>query len=423
MSDARYELGPSSNIFSAVLPEGVYYPDIVSLEDERPPEFVAYYNSVRSKPWRECTILDLGCGEGSSTVAIGRTGARVIGLEGRPEIVRRAEYLRDRLGYTNVEFRIGNVLDAAHYENVDAVFASGLIHHLEFPFELMQLIGKHCREFAYFCTHFAPRDDADRKQSFFATNLFDPGTVDFAGKPLAGIKFIEGADTREEQGLHRRHPRTGIGNQHSWWPSGEGFTSAMAAVGFPHSKHIAQHTRRLRNRICFSRTVEIGSPRIDADTYFWATPERPPLRVAAERAAAADTLYLKQAGVSPALIGVGPAMFTIINDFAKHGIRPSAIYLPEGADPSAVVAFAKRLSLDIEARSARNLPLDKPSHVVVAADDFALLKQYYGILLTLSFCKYVFTSFSLLATRAFPDLHHPVVGDVLPRRDDPALNY
>src|SRR5262245_5624357 len=108
--DAKYRLGASSNLFSGVLPEGIYYPAYTTLEDQRPLEFISIAGQVLEKPWNQCTILDLGCGEGTSTTAIARTGARVIGIEGRPQVVARAQYLRDRLGYSNMEFRTGSVL-------------------------------------------------------------------------------------------------------------------------------------------------------------------------------------------------------------------------------------------------------------------------------------------------------------------------
>lgn len=407
--DARYRLGVPSNLFSGALPEGIYYPDFTTLEDQRPLEFIALAEAAIGKPWSRCTILDIGCGEGTSTTAIGRTGARVIGIEGRPAVVARAKYLRDRLGYTNVEFRTGNVLDGSLWEQADAVFVSGLIHHLEQPFRLMELIAKHCSDLAYFCTHLAPRDEAHRSVSFFSGLLHEAGSVEFRGRALTGIRFMEGNDVREEAERRLRHPRAGIGNTYSWWPAEESFTSAMNAVGFPVAKRLAAHDYRLRYRYCFRRGGEIPSGPSQARPYLWASPERPAPEAAAGRSLAADIRFLKSAAISPVIMGTLETAGTIRDRLLAEGIRPSAAYL------TGTLPGPDQIQ-DMKVKPHEALATDEPEFVIIAVDRVEEIRKRVGELVTLKSCRYAFTSFALHEIKEFPAPLDPVTGDPLAAR-------
>jgi SAM-dependent methyltransferase len=377
--EARYQLGVPSNLFSAALPEGIYYPDFTTLADYRPPEFLSLFDAARGKPWSECTILDLGCGEGTSSTAIGSTGARVIGIEGRPEVLRRAEYVRDRLGYTNVELRAGSVLDEKLWERVDAVYASGLIHHLAEPYQLIELIGRHCGELAYFCTHLAPRSEAQRAASHFAGLLRDAGARPFRGRALPGIRFTEGGDAREEQAGRRRHPRDGIGNLESWWLAEESFVDAMKTVGFAGHARLYGNDHRLRYRYCFTRSGQAPAHLSRAVETLWASPERPAARDAARRAMAADLAFLRRARIAPAVKGDAEAVAVLSAMLREAGIATS----------------------------------EDPQYIVVAQRDYEALKRTVGELVTLRECRYAFASFSLARFGLETTRIDPVTGDAL----------
>jgi SAM-dependent methyltransferase len=415
-TEARYRLGVSSNLFSGVLPEGIYYPDYTTLEDHRPLEFISIAGRALAKPWKRCTILDVGCGEGTSTIAIGRTGARVIGIEGRPEVVARANYLRGRLGYTNVEFRTGDVLDRTLWEKADGVFASGLIHHLERPFRLMELIGEHCSELAYFCTHLAPRDEAQRAASFFASVLHEAGSVEFRGRALPGIRFAEGGDAREATRHRRRHPRAGIGNTYSWWPAEESFAAAMKEVGFPHMTLLAGNDHRLRYRLCFRRGGGGPAAGSEPPAYLWDGPERPSPEAALERTLASDISFLKAAAVSPALLGTWEMVERMRERLLLDGIRPSVAYLC-GTQP------AIRRVGDLETRPHDTMAKDRPEFVVIACDRIEDVRRHVGELVTLRTCQYSFTSFTLPEIREWPPLTDPVTGESLAARFSSGLSY
>ncbi len=376
--EARYRLGVSSNLFAEPLPEGIYYPDFAPLVDYRPPEFIALLDAAKTRPWSKCTILDVGCGEGTSSVALGRTGARVIGIEGRPEVVRRAEYLRDRLGYTNVEFRTGSVLDPSLWEQADAAFVSGLIHHLAEPFQLIELLGKHATDMVYFCTHLAPKDEAQRAASHFAALLKDPGFRQFRARSLPGIRFVEGHDARERQSSRRRHPRAGIGNLESWWLAEESLLEAMKAVGFGGQGQIYANEHRLRYRYVFARSAHAPQPAPKVDL-LWPSPGAPTAAVSAARALAADIAYLRAERIAPSVVGDPDAVPAISAMLEEAGIRVS--------------------------RSSK--------YVVLANRRYDGLKQKLGELLTMRVCRYAFASFSMAYFQVAPELLDPVTGDRL----------
>jgi SAM-dependent methyltransferase len=399
-AEARYRLGVSSNLFSGVLPEGIYYPDFTTLHDRRPLEFIAAAGPVLGKPWTKCTVIDVGCGEGTSTTAIGRTGARVIGIDGRPEVIARARYLRDRLGYTNVDFRVGNVFDASLWEQADAVFVSGLLHHLQQPFQLMELIGAHCADFAYFCTHLAPADEAQRSASHFSKLLSEPASLEFRGRRLQGIRFSEGGSGREKGLRRRRHPRAGIGNTYSWWPTEESFVNAMSAVGFPRAKRIAANDHRLRYRFCFRRAGEIATGASDERVpYLWDQPQRPSPESAVERARAADIDFLRKNRIAPAVIGDPEVAARVRGRLLAEGVHPGTI-----GELSSLVRGG-------------------PAFVVLAVNRMDDLKLHIGDLVTLRACQYAFTSFTLREMTEFPALADPVTGEPVADPHPSAMRY
>jgi hypothetical protein len=294
-------------------------------------------------------------------------------------VLRRAEYLRDRLGYTNVEFRLGSVLDENLWESVDAVYASGLIHHLSEPFQLIELIGRRCETLAYFCTHLAPRTEAARAASHFAGLLRDAGSREFRGRALPGIVFTEGGDAREAHAGRRRHPRDGIGNLASWWIGEEAFVDAMKAVGFAGHDRLYGNEHRLRYRYCFSRDAHApGRKAVPADL-LWEMPPRPEPREAARRAMAADLAFLRRLRISPSVRGEAAAIEAVFRILGEAGIDVS----------------------------------DSTKYVVVAHRDYEGMKRVLAELVTLSDCRYAFASFSLAQFGLSATPVDPVTGDAL----------
>lgn len=392
----KYELGLSSNIFTVVMPNGTFYPEHIGIEDERIDQFISRYDAIRDKPWEQCVFLDLGCGEGSSALGIGRTGARVIGIDGREDVISRACFARDQYGYANVEFYVGNVLDEALWEQVDAVFMAGLIHHLENPLSLIDLLEKYCRSMVFMCTHVAPDDEAHRTASHFSRLLFDPSEKEYRGNRIAGMCFHEDADLREERDIKRRHPRSGVGNTFSWWPSRAGLEQAMASVGFVQSQLVTKSDYRLRFRYVFYRQQEESHPGVvDQEQFLWPVIPRPDYVAAATRSVISDRMFMKQQNISPLVVGDQTSVQKVVQLLRNVDIEGNGMVRDGGDDRSDILSGPEA------------------SYVVLAASSYGGLKSLYDEAMLYKNIRYAFTSFSLVSLACFSDVVHPVFGSTL----------
>ncbi|GAB7042994.1 phytanoyl-CoA dioxygenase family protein [Catenuloplanes niger] len=90
-------------------------------------------------------VLELGALEGADTLELARqrSDAHVLGLEGRVENLRRAEFVMDVNGITNVELRLADVeaLDFPALGRFDAVMCAGLLYHVREPWALLKDIA------------------------------------------------------------------------------------------------------------------------------------------------------------------------------------------------------------------------------------------------------------------------------------------
>jgi tRNA (mo5U34)-methyltransferase len=84
------------------------------------------------------TVIDLACNEGWFSHRMLEWGAsRVLGVDIRPRLIRRAELMRAHFGIPpeRLEFRCADVfnLDASELGTFDVVLCLGLVYHLENP--------------------------------------------------------------------------------------------------------------------------------------------------------------------------------------------------------------------------------------------------------------------------------------------------
>lgn len=80
-------------------------------------------------------VLEPGSLEGAMTVELARRATEVVGLEGRPQSVERAEFLKGLFAAENASFRVADLEeeDLTSYGAFDAVFCCGLLYHLARP--------------------------------------------------------------------------------------------------------------------------------------------------------------------------------------------------------------------------------------------------------------------------------------------------
>ena len=84
-------------------------------------------------------IVDLGCGDGSLTVEMGRFAERVIGVDYNSEVLASARQRTDRMGLKNVDFLaedVGNL--SLEPQSVDIAVFSQSLHHLDDPLSGIQ---------------------------------------------------------------------------------------------------------------------------------------------------------------------------------------------------------------------------------------------------------------------------------------------
>jgi 2-polyprenyl-3-methyl-5-hydroxy-6-metoxy-1,4-benzoquinol methylase len=75
------------------------------------------------------TVLELGCGTGSFTRELARSGADIIAIDVSPELL---EIAKTNCSVSNVRYQIQNAYALSHSENMfDSVVGSSILHHLE----------------------------------------------------------------------------------------------------------------------------------------------------------------------------------------------------------------------------------------------------------------------------------------------------
>ncbi|MFK7940088.1 MAG: class I SAM-dependent methyltransferase [Roseovarius sp.] len=301
--DDLYSLGCANNVFSTALPDGSFIPTYLARADTRATEFLTQFNRVRGDTeWTDCTFLDLASSEGSTTLGLGQMGSSVHGVEGREAAVHRANVIRDLVGFQNVTYDIGNVMDPSHYIPAHGIFAAGILYHLEDPIGFLELCARHASDFIYIDSHRMPNDDQDISKTLFPNSLSDKHVIHAHGMSIRGIKFKEANSRDEQEGEILRRPRTGIGNTYSVWLSLDDMIGLMARLGFPYHQRIDDHSQFLRSRTVFFR----NEPKdvAPAPSFTQHLPKRKPALEAMQIAQARDVEYIKRKGLPVTLIGV-----------------------------------------------------------------------------------------------------------------------
>lgn len=112
-----------------------------SVKDRRKTQLVQSF-AVSGK-----TVLDIGCSEGMYSFYMAEKGATVLGLDLDETRIRKADFVRRALGFENVRFAAGNILDPRdqkHLSKVDLIVAWGFLHRIPDPFTALSLMASRC---------------------------------------------------------------------------------------------------------------------------------------------------------------------------------------------------------------------------------------------------------------------------------------
>ena len=139
------ELGPWVHAFefngvqyfdSSARPPGVFPKAII--RERRTEDFWQVFPDVRR-------VLELGALEGADTVDLARrVGVEWVAVEGRPENLRRLEFVLELNGLRNVSLVLADVeaMDFAELGPFDAAVCSGILYHLQRPWDLLASLAQ-----------------------------------------------------------------------------------------------------------------------------------------------------------------------------------------------------------------------------------------------------------------------------------------
>lgn len=100
-------------------------------------------------------LVDVGCLEGGYSVGFARMGFDVLGLEVRDYHFKRCEYVRRKLGLSNLRFVHDDVMNVDKHGDFDAAFCSGILHHLDTPVEFLTRLAAKVKKLLVIDTHFS----------------------------------------------------------------------------------------------------------------------------------------------------------------------------------------------------------------------------------------------------------------------------
>ncbi|MGH9120518.1 MAG: class I SAM-dependent methyltransferase [Acidimicrobiales bacterium] len=168
------------------------------------------------------TIVDLGCLEGGFTSLFAQAGFDALGIEGREENVARCELVAGRLGLPNLRFACDDVRNLESYGIFDVVFCSGLLYHLDFPVDFLELVGRVAKRALVLHTHVA----GDMIPPKFP-NLSELATHE----GVVGRWYPEHAEGQSEEEMMASRWAS-IGNRRSFWIEKRHLVEVLRRVGF-----------------------------------------------------------------------------------------------------------------------------------------------------------------------------------------------
>ena len=203
------------------LPFGEFTMDCSPRGDNyRAVKFVRLAADMLRKPFSEMRVLDLGCGEGLYALEFGLQGAEVVGVEGRPAHLAKAEFSRRVLDLPNVRFELGDVRSVSRetYGDFDLVICSGLLYHLDNPsvFNLLKTMRNICTGISIIDTSISP--EASIK-------------VMHDDRPYWGSLYREhasGATPSEKL----ENPGASLDNEESFWITKHDLANFLGDIGF-----------------------------------------------------------------------------------------------------------------------------------------------------------------------------------------------
>jgi hypothetical protein len=170
-------------------------------------------------------LADLGCLEGGFAVGFARMGFQTLGIEVRAENFEKCRFVQEQLNFPNLEFAHDNAWNLWKYGQFDAIFCSGLLYHLDRPFEFMKLMHRHVRHVLFINTHFTTATSKGRHP------LSDQFSELCENEGLQGRWYNEFPDDASFA-AREAFPWSSWDNRNSFWVRREYLLHALQEIGF-----------------------------------------------------------------------------------------------------------------------------------------------------------------------------------------------
>ena len=162
------------------------------------------------------SILDVGCNAGFFSILTKLQGAgRILGVESMDFFVEQAEYIRE-IWQMDIEYRLMDAHDIDEIdEQFDLVMFVGILYHLKNPLQVLEGIGRCCRDVVVVETEIIPEDP----RNLVVARVGQPGKIKLTATTQGFMKFFE----RDELN----------GDVTNWWaPDTECLMGMLRVAGF-----------------------------------------------------------------------------------------------------------------------------------------------------------------------------------------------
>jgi len=154
------------------------------------PWLLPLFRDFTRKPLHELRIVDLACLEGLYGIEFARSGAEVVGIEGREQNLAKARFVKEVLALDRLTLLQDDVrnLSLERHGRFDIVFCSGILYHLDVPdvFHFVRRMAEVCTGFLFLNTHISPAELGDN-----SANLGPLESFPFAGYQYTGRRYPE----------------------------------------------------------------------------------------------------------------------------------------------------------------------------------------------------------------------------------------
>jgi 2-polyprenyl-3-methyl-5-hydroxy-6-metoxy-1,4-benzoquinol methylase len=141
------------------------YPGLTSgpgpyFNEDRRPSIAAQYLGFEPGSLQGMNILELGPLEGAHTYQLAKLGAdRILAIEANVEAFLKCLIVKEILQTPRCRFLLGDCLKFLQesHDQFDMIFCSGILYHMENPFELIKAISRHTGR-VFLWTHYYDPD-------------------------------------------------------------------------------------------------------------------------------------------------------------------------------------------------------------------------------------------------------------------------